>query len=100
VTARVSSRLRDLAESHGVRAADGVRINVPLTQDELARMVGASREAVNRTLTGLAARGLVRSRDRTVVIADPAALPTDRDAAPALASAGASTRPRPRRRSP
>lgn len=74
VATRVSSRLRELAESHGVRGADGVRIRVPLTQEELARMVGASREAVNRTLVGLAARGLVTSRDRTVVISDPAAL--------------------------
>lgn len=74
VATRVSSRLRDLAESHGVQSADGVRIRVPLTQDELALMVGASREAVNRTLVALAARGLVRSKDRTVVISDPAAL--------------------------
>jgi CRP-like cAMP-binding protein len=99
VTARVSSRLRELAESHGVRAPDGVRIRVPLTQDELARMVGASREAVNRTLAGLAARGLVRSRDRTVVISDPAALPTDRDAVPVLSAAGPTPQPA-RRRSP
>ena len=92
VSTRVSSRLRELAESHGVRGADGVRIRFPLTQDDLARMVGASREAVNRTLVGLAARGLVRSRDRTVVIADPSALPTERDEAPALSRAGGPTR--------
>jgi CRP-like cAMP-binding protein len=37
-------------------------------------MVGASREAVNRTLGGLAARGLVRARGGEVVIPDPSAL--------------------------
>jgi CRP-like cAMP-binding protein len=74
VATRVSSRLRDLAEAHGVRDADGVRIGLPLTQVELARMVGATREAVNRTLGGLASRGLVRTDGRTIVIPDPEAL--------------------------
>lgn len=74
VTTRVSSRLRDLAEAHGVRAPDGVRIGLPLTQEELARMVGATREAVNRTLGGLASRGLVKTDGRTIVIPDPEAL--------------------------
>jgi CRP/FNR family transcriptional regulator len=100
VTTRVSRRLRELAESHGVRSADGVRIRFPLTQEELARMVGASREAVNRTLVALAARGLVRSRDRTVVIVDPAALPTDRDEPPALSGVGGPTPLEPPRRAP
>ncbi len=72
--ARVSSRLRDLAETHGSREPGGVRIRVPLTQDEIARMVGASREAVSRTLGRLAARGLVRTEARVVTIPDPAAL--------------------------
>jgi len=72
--ARLSSRLRDLADAHGVPDRDGIRIRVPLTQEELARMVGATREAVNRTLAGLAARGLVASKDRTVVVRDSAAL--------------------------
>lgn len=75
--ARLSSRLRDLAESHGAAGPGGVHIRVPITQDELARMVGASREAVNRTLGGLAARGLIRTEGRVVVIPDLAALDGD-----------------------
>jgi CRP/FNR family transcriptional regulator len=74
---RLSGRLRDLAEVHGATGPDGVHISVPITQDELARMVGASREAVNRTLGGMTARGLVRLERRTVVIPDPAALGPD-----------------------
>jgi CRP/FNR family transcriptional regulator len=70
--ARVWSRLRDLAEAHGEAAPDGVAIGVPLTREELARMVGAARESVSRTLSGLAAQGLVRSEDGMVVILDPA----------------------------
>jgi CRP/FNR family cyclic AMP-dependent transcriptional regulator len=74
VPTRVSRRLRELVKDHGVPSEEGVAIGVPLTQDELGRMVGASREAVNRTLRGLAARGLVRTHERTVVVPDPGAL--------------------------
>jgi CRP/FNR family transcriptional regulator len=75
VPARVSRRLRQLALDHGdSHAAGGVRLRVPLTQDELARMVGASREAVNRSLGALASRGLVRTERRTFVIPDVDAL--------------------------
>ena len=77
VPARVRGRLRELAAGHGVEEPDGVRLDVPITQEELARMVGASREAVNRSLGALAARGLVRTGSRTFVIRDPEALATD-----------------------
>ena len=74
---RVSGRLRDLAREHGWAAADGVRLRVPLTQTELARMVGASREAVNRMLGSLVDQGLVRTDGGMVVIPDPHALEPD-----------------------
>jgi CRP/FNR family cyclic AMP-dependent transcriptional regulator len=77
VPTRLSRRLHDLVEEHGTPADDGVAIGVPLTQEELGRMVGASRETVNRTLRGLTARGLVRTYEHTVVIPDPAALESE-----------------------
>jgi CRP-like cAMP-binding protein len=75
---RISTRLHDLASAHGVREPGGVRISVPLTREELGRMVGASREAVSRTMGQLSAHGLVRTEGRTVVIPDPEALPARR----------------------
>jgi CRP-like cAMP-binding protein len=74
VPSRVGLRLREIAERHGTPDVDGVRLPARLTQDELARMVGASRETVNRSLMGLAARGLVRTRGRRYVLPDPEAL--------------------------
>lgn len=71
---RLLRRLHELACQHGAPEVDGVRLRVPLTQEELARMVGASREAVNRTLGSLTARGLVRTNGRVVLIPDPEAL--------------------------
>ena len=77
VPTRVVGRLRDLATHHGVPGPTGVRLRIPLTQDELARMVGASREAVNRSVGALTARGLLRTEGRTVVINDPEELLRD-----------------------
>ena len=71
---RVVGRLRELADDHGVPGPHGVRLRIPLTQDELARMVGASRESVNRTVGALAARGVVHSGGGRFVITDPDAL--------------------------
>ena len=68
---RIAARLRDLSERHGIRRADGVHLAIPLTQDELARMVGASREAVNRSLRGLVDADVVRTGRGGVVITDP-----------------------------
>ncbi len=69
--ARILGRLRELAAGHGVREPSGVRLTVPLTHDELARMVGAARESVSRSVGTLAARGLVRSDRRRLLIAEP-----------------------------
>jgi CRP-like cAMP-binding protein len=71
VPGRVAGRLRELAAYHGEPGPSGVRLRVPLTQDELARMVGASRESVNRTVGALSARGLIRNQGRSIVITDP-----------------------------
>ncbi|MCU1426859.1 MAG: cyclic nucleotide-binding protein, partial [Actinomycetia bacterium] len=46
--ARVARRLEELVADHGEATDDGVRIALPLTQEELAGWVGASRESVAR----------------------------------------------------
>jgi CRP-like cAMP-binding protein len=74
VPTRVSLRLRDLARSHGSVEPGGILLPPQLTQDEIARMVGATRESVNRSLSSLAARGLVRVEGRRYVVPDPDAL--------------------------
>ena len=71
---RIASRLHELGQRHGVRRDDGVHLTIRLTQDELARMVGASREAVNRSLRALVEADLVRTGRTGVVIPDPDAL--------------------------
>src|SRR5438552_18339147 len=50
VYGRVAKKLLELADSHGVKTEEGIIIDVRLTQQELASMVGASRESVNKVL--------------------------------------------------
>jgi CRP/FNR family transcriptional regulator/CRP/FNR family cyclic AMP-dependent transcriptional regulator len=50
VYGRVAKKLLELSESHGAKVASGIQIDMRLTQQELASMVGASRESVNKVL--------------------------------------------------
>jgi CRP/FNR family transcriptional regulator/CRP/FNR family cyclic AMP-dependent transcriptional regulator len=50
VYGRVAKKLLELSDTHGMPAENGVRIEVRLTQQELASMVGASRESVNKVI--------------------------------------------------
>jgi CRP/FNR family cyclic AMP-dependent transcriptional regulator len=51
VYGRVAKKLLELADTHGLKQEDGsILINIRLTQQDLAAMVGASRESVNKVL--------------------------------------------------
>ena len=71
---RVAKCLVHLAERDG-RADGGVTIlELPLTQTELAEMVGGSRQSVNQILRTFETRGFLEHRGREVAILDPDAL--------------------------
>ncbi|MBT2234616.1 Crp/Fnr family transcriptional regulator [Nonomuraea sp. NEAU-A123] len=69
-TGRVATRLIELAERYGEKTNSGVRVALPLSQDELAGWTGASREAVSKALRTLRDRGLIETGRRRVVIHD------------------------------
>jgi CRP/FNR family transcriptional regulator, cyclic AMP receptor protein len=71
---RVARQLMELAEEFGVPHGDGVRIALPLSQDELAGWVGASRKTVSNALQSLRRRGLVETARRSITIRDVEAL--------------------------
>jgi CRP/FNR family cyclic AMP-dependent transcriptional regulator len=50
VYGRVAKKLLELSEEYGITTDEGVRIDLRLTQQELASMVGASRESVNKVM--------------------------------------------------
>ena len=70
VPGRVAKALLDLAEKFGTEVADGTRVQHDLTQEELAQLVGASRETVNKALSEFASRGWIRLEGRTVLLLD------------------------------
>ncbi|MGI9084614.1 MAG: Crp/Fnr family transcriptional regulator [Aeromicrobium sp.] len=70
VPGRVAKALLDLAGRFGRKAEDGVHVNHDLTQEELAQLVGASRETVNNALADFASRGWLRLEGKSVVILD------------------------------
>lgn len=70
VPGRVAKALGDLAKRFGTKSSDGIYVAHDLTQEELAQLVGASRETVNKALADFAFRGWLRLEARAVVILD------------------------------
>jgi CRP/FNR family transcriptional regulator, cyclic AMP receptor protein len=70
VPGRVAKALLDLADRFGRTADDGVHVHHDLTQEELAQLVGASRETVNKALADFASRGWLRLEARAVLLMD------------------------------
>ena len=66
----VAKALLDLADRFGRPATDGILVAHELTQEELAQLVGASRETVNKALAEFVQRGWIRLEARAVVILD------------------------------
>lgn len=67
--------LIDLAGRYGVPGRDGsVALPLPLTQQELATMIGRARETVARALTVWRRKGIVLTRRMRIVIVNPDAL--------------------------
>ncbi len=76
VEARVAGALLELAESAGTAvAAGGVRLNLPVSQEDLAALAGTTRESCSAAVAALARQGLVRGRRlRGLVLVDPVRL--------------------------
>jgi CRP-like cAMP-binding protein len=75
LTGRLAARLARLAEDDGERLADGaIRLDAPLTQGDLAAMIGATRQSVNKLLGEFEADGLIRLESNSIVVPDLEAL--------------------------
>ncbi len=70
VPGRVAKALLDLARRFGKPSDGSVHVHHDLTQEELAQLVGASRETVNKALADFVHRGWIRLEQRAVVILD------------------------------
>lgn len=70
VPGRVAKALLDLADRFGTPSDDGMHVPHDLTQEELAQLVGASRETVNKSLADFVSRGWIRLEGRAVTLLD------------------------------
>jgi CRP/FNR family transcriptional regulator, cyclic AMP receptor protein len=71
VPGRVAKALLDLSSKFGETQADGsVHVVHDMTQEELAQLVGASRETVNKALADFQNRGWLRLEQRGVDLLD------------------------------
>ena len=70
VPGRVAKALLDLADRFGTSTDKGVHVPHDLTQEELAQLVGASRETVNKSLADFVSRGWIRLEGRAVTLLD------------------------------
>lgn len=59
VSGRFAKKLVELAEEYGDAMEEGIKFDLSLTQTDLAKMVGASRERINKELRTLREKGLV-----------------------------------------
>jgi CRP/FNR family transcriptional regulator, cyclic AMP receptor protein len=77
--ARLAKQILLLARSYGIGEGDQIRIGLQLAQEDLAQLLGASRQRVNQELKGFEREGAVRveparlvvlSRDKLMAIAE------------------------------
>lgn len=69
--ARIRAGIRQLSKKHGVVDVRGIIINLKITHQELAELVGTSRETVTRTLACLQKRGIIMIDQRRIIVLDP-----------------------------
>jgi CRP-like cAMP-binding protein len=71
---RVAGLLLELVDSHGRQVAGGWEIRLRLSHQELANLIGATRESVTLSLGRLRAERLIRVSRRQIVVLDRAGL--------------------------
>lgn len=72
--ARIRMGIYNLAQKHGIRDAHGIIIDLKITHQELAEMVGTSRETVTRALARLREDNIIEITERRMTILNEKAL--------------------------
>ena len=70
VPGRVAKALLQLAQRFGTQEGGNIRVTHDLTQEEIAQLVGASRETVNKALADFVHRGWIQLQGKSVVVLD------------------------------
>lgn len=71
---RMAAILADLARIHGLEGAAGIELGLRLPQEQLAAMLGVTRQSVNKLLRGFEEAGVIAIDYNHITICDPHAL--------------------------
>lgn len=76
LSARLAKQILLLARSHGIEQGSEIRIGLQLAQEDIAQLLGASRQRVNQELKGFEREGAVRLEPTRLVVLSKSALLT------------------------
>ena len=70
VQAKLAALLLELGEEYGVDTEEGVQIGLKITHQEMANLIGSTRETISLTLAQFKKKGTINMNGRTVVLLD------------------------------
>lgn len=70
VQAKLAALLLELSDEYGVECEDGMQIGLKITHQEMANLIGSTRETISLTLAQFKKKGLLDLNGRTVVLKD------------------------------
>jgi CRP/FNR family transcriptional regulator, cyclic AMP receptor protein len=74
VGAKLAELLLRLASEYGVQDQRGVLVSLKITHQEMANLIGSTRETVSLTLSQFKRKGLIQTEGRRVILSDREAL--------------------------
>jgi len=74
VKARVSSLLLDLSSQYGIKTQDGIELDIKLTREEMASLVGTTPETMIRTLSQLKIENIIAQQGKKLIIINMSSL--------------------------
>ena len=74
VGAKLAELLLNLGLEHGIADQRGTVVGLKITHQEMANLIGSTRETVSLTLSQFKRKGLIQTEGRKVILADPEGL--------------------------
>ena len=71
---KLAALLLELSEQFGEESLEGIKINLSLTHQDLANLIGATRPTVSETLIDFKNKGLIDVKGKSILIPNPARL--------------------------
>src|SRR6478609_1775778 len=70
VGAKLAELLLNLGQEHGISHEHGTAVGLKITHQEMANLIGSTRETVSLTLSQFKRKGLIQTEGRRVILAD------------------------------